>query len=580
MHVKSNIQYVFLPDNSHGSGHFIRCLRLAKRLGGYIFVSSTFLRKYFSLHIQNEYSADTEQKIRNTVQRMCRILLPNVRFAWVQSQFREVSIEKLVFDKMTITSMEVRSWEASLKIGLDVEGSGKSLLDYTIDMLHADKSTANVVDSSYLFLPTARRLSWPKRIQKVLVLFGLRDQPKKASTLVKLLSQRFRAIQFHTMLEHSQNDDFNLNVSEYFYEYDLIITHYGLTMYEALWARVPVFLINPSSYHQKLSKKRRLFSVEWSSENLDYGLLIKTFQSCVGLLSELVNRCQDVAPKDDKSLPHLLHSLVSPEDRVVRPVVSRSSEKSVVKHSDGLYHAHSFSPKKITYDANYFGKEYKKQYGQSYINDFKNIYNLGIERLDTIKKYVNSGRLLDIGCAYGHFLRAASDRNFDACGVDISEEAVQYATESAGLRAFQLDIEHDSLERIFQKEGLDVITMWYVLEHFRDPLSILQSVLPFLRSGGMFAFSAPSLAGISARKNMTKFFENNPSDHYSFFDPRYLHKSFLRLSIRLVTWRSTGHHSERIHKILGQSRYLNLFGTFISKAVRLGDTFEAYFIKD
>lgn len=81
-------------------------------------------------------------------------------------------------------------------------------------------------------------------------------------------------------------------------------------------------------------------------------------------------------------------------------------------------------------------------------------------KLKLIKKYNNSGRLMDLGCGLGYFLHGAvNDKTFTCIGVDISEDAIKYVK-----TAFNYDVIN---ENILDNHNIkyDVITQWHVLEH-------------------------------------------------------------------------------------------------------------------
>ncbi len=47
------------------------------------------------------------------------------------------------------------------------------------------------------------------------------------------------------------------------------------------------------------------------------------------------------------------------------------------------------------------------------------------------------GRLLDIGCGYGFFLKIAEEKGWEAVGVDLDPKGVAYAKERLRVNAFQ-----------------------------------------------------------------------------------------------------------------------------------------------
>jgi 2-polyprenyl-3-methyl-5-hydroxy-6-metoxy-1,4-benzoquinol methylase len=89
------------------------------------------------------------------------------------------------------------------------------------------------------------------------------------------------------------------------------------------------------------------------------------------------------------------------------------------------------------------------------------IRNFSIKsKLKLIKKYNNSGNLMDLGCGLGYFLDAAiKDKTFKCIGVDISEDAIEYVKKS-----FNYDVINENTLDTHNIK-YDVITQWHVLEH-------------------------------------------------------------------------------------------------------------------
>ncbi|MFP4212074.1 MAG: acylneuraminate cytidylyltransferase, partial [Alkalispirochaeta sp.] len=96
---------------------------------------------------------------------------------------------------------------------------------------------------------------------------------------------------------------------------------------------------------------------------------------------------------------------------------------------------------------------------------------------------------------------------------------------------------------------------------------------------GLFVFSTPNGAGVSAQTDAREFYRRSPSDHYTVMNPRSARK-FLeqhRFVVRRV--RVTGHHPERFAAVSARPGgfrrgvWHRLFA-FYSRARRLGDTFE------
>jgi len=98
-----------------------------------------------------------------------------------------------------------------------------------------------------------------------------------------------------------------------------------------------------------------------------------------------------------------------------------------------------------------------------------------------LEKITPRGRLLDIGCYTGIFLKEAAQRGWDVMGIEPSAWAVKIAQEKYGLRVQKGNI--SDLDCAAGK--FDVITLWDVLEHIHDPARTLTLCCDKLVDGGI-----------------------------------------------------------------------------------------------
>jgi SAM-dependent methyltransferase len=167
--------------------------------------------------------------------------------------------------------------------------------------------------------------------------------------------------------------------------------------------------------------------------------------------------------------------------------------------------------------------------------------------------------------------------------LEVSREAAEYVRDRLGIPCGVGDFSSgEGLGPMEASEGrFDVITMWYVIEHFKDTDGVLLRVNRLLKPGGVFAFSTPSAAGISGRRSRTGFLRRSPPDHYTVWSPRASRGILERFGFRLKRVVVTGHHGERFPWPGGLAPGSAPAGVFtaLSRLLRLGDTFEAYAVK-
>jgi SAM-dependent methyltransferase len=102
------------------------------------------------------------------------------------------------------------------------------------------------------------------------------------------------------------------------------------------------------------------------------------------------------------------------------------------------------------------------------------------------RKFPSGGRLLDIGCGYGHFLRIMERLHWRAEGLDPSLHTVRQA-QKAGRSVTHAAIDDAAVP----ERSYEAVTMFYVLEHITDPLGTLRKVFGLLVPGGSVIIRIP-----------------------------------------------------------------------------------------
>ena len=123
---------------------------------------------------------------------------------------------------------------------------------------------------------------------------------------------------------------------------------------------------------------------------------------------------------------------------------------------------------------------------------FKSFSKLHNSRLSLIERlYPEKGNLLDIGCGAGFFLNSAKERGWNCYGMEILFEYTKYAQEKFALENIHLESIDESLS--FKANTFDVITLWDLIEHLRNPLESLKKIPQVMKPGRLLVIWTPNI---------------------------------------------------------------------------------------
>ncbi|MDR2479364.1 MAG: methyltransferase domain-containing protein [Treponema sp.] len=547
--------------------------------------------------------------------------------AWITAETGLRDWDFIVLDRFQTPPEEFTRWaELAPLVGIDEGGPCRKQFDFLIDILPGLPGGAgpNIAGASLLPLPEKKQqdAAHTGRKQsplKVLIGFGQEDAAGLGPASARALAgKNVNGLLDITLLSGgldrqdrmTPNIPHRLRIAQaipqlgnHLGEYDLLITHYGITAFEALYAGTPVLLLSPTAYHEKLAKAAGFSSAGTGPEKaaklprllLTAGALNDTFidnlrKNCAVLA---VRHNVDREPK--QSLAELLDGFVPFVSRacpvcgsaVPAGIIFRYTERSYRRCKRcGAIVMNRRNPPPIEYEREYFFGLYQKQYGKTYIEDFPHLIAAGKRRLGHIKRLLPAApggkpRLLDIGCAYGPFLAAARAEGFAPAGIDPAGDAIRYVTQTLGIPAVRGFFPGGPIPGSGSPPPLfDAVTLWFVIEHFRDCVPVFAEIKKTLAPGGVLAFSTPSFSGISGRQNLESFLEKSPADHWTVWSPAVCKKALGLAGFRVKKTVISGHHPERF-PLLGRfakTKKSPLYGLLLAVSIlfSLGDTFEVY----
>ncbi len=222
----------------------------------------------------------------------------------------------------------------------------------------------------------------------------------------------------------------------------------------------------------------------------------------------------------------------------------------------------------------FFGSEYR-----DYVADREEHLRNFRLRLETLDRFLEPSRhhhLLEIGSAFGFFLEVARERFETVRGFEISPEGTEFA------RARGLEVSNrDFLSAPLTDPRPDVVCLWDVLEHLREPHLYLQKIGAEIAPGGLVALTTGDVESVNARLRGRRWRLIHPPTHLNYFSRRTVARMLDKYGFDIVYDRYCGFYRSvdgmawgvlalragvpSLHRLLRQSGlfgwdlYLNLF---------------------
>jgi 2-polyprenyl-3-methyl-5-hydroxy-6-metoxy-1,4-benzoquinol methylase len=151
------------------------------------------------------------------------------------------------------------------------------------------------------------------------------------------------------------------------------------------------------------------------------------------------------------------------------------------------------------------------------------------------RKWVPQGKVLDVGCSTGGFLKGLAGSDYELFGNDVSKGALEQASR-VGIQVMPqpfLDIPPAN-------SGFDAVTFWAVLEHVMEPRAFLEQAAQQLRVGGICIMLVPNLHSLVIRLLGSRYRYVVP-EHINFFSPTTLTAMVERMGLWQREWLGSMH---------------------------------------
>ena len=147
-----------------------------------------------------------------------------------------------------------------------------------------------------------------------------------------------------------------------------------------------------------------------------------------------------------------------------------------------------------------------------------------------MRRFVPSGRWLDVGCSVGCVVAAAEEAGFEAFGIEPEAAAVDYSRMALGLANLvcgTLDTQR------YPARYFDVISLYDVLPHVADLNSTVAELARVLKPDGVIEIRTPDVGHWRISPTLDNWKEIKPSEHLVYFSAGTLQQLFARHRLRL-----------------------------------------------
>ncbi len=185
----------------------------------------------------------------------------------------------------------------------------------------------------------------------------------------------------------------------------------------------------------------------------------------------------------------------------------------------------------------------KKLYEKYYTNEIASRFNITVEYIIRFFRFFRAFKIFTVSPQAKSILDVGSGRGFmlyylkkyykyqRTVGTQIAKNAFEFSRNKLGLEIYNLDL----AELNFNNFGFDIITIWQVLEHVKQPERYIEKAADLLNSHGVLIIEVPNFNSWS-RALTNKYWLGLDLDyHLTFFTPESLTVLLKKYNFKIKT---------------------------------------------
>ncbi len=158
------------------------------------------------------------------------------------------------------------------------------------------------------------------------------------------------------------------------------------------------------------------------------------------------------------------------------------------------------------------------------------ILNLGWKSKIAARWAGSGGRVLDLGCGTGDFLKRLKKNGWQTYGIEADKRAAEFGREKLGI-----DILTGSIDSIGElPDSFDLVTMWHSLEHMPDLNRTLKLLHPLLTDNSYMLIAIPNCRSLDALIYRDNWVAYDLPRHLYHFDHKSMAKVLNKHKFRVI----------------------------------------------